>query len=369
MAGAAGAARRQDTFVPPASHIIVVIMENHSYDQVRTAPYTASLIASGSSFSSSYGITHPSQPNYLAIWSGSTQGVLGNTCPAPGSPFSADNLGHACEAAGISWRSYAEDLPSPGWSGCSANGGLYHRRHCPWTNFGNLDHLNERPYEDLAADIAAGTLPDLAFVIPNNCHNSHDCTVAEGDAWLAANVPAMLQGVGPSGLVILTWDEDDSSAGNHILTVFVGGVVRSDYVSGQTITHYTVLRTLSESLGITPFGAAVNETPIGDVWLDPASGVDVIAPGSSWLGTVRPNPSTGGIEARLSLPNDLPVEAAIYDAAGRRIAFLPHPSALPDGKLRWNGRADNGGRARSGLYFLQVRAGTLRQEQKVILLP
>src|SRR5438093_1604349 len=83
-------------------HVIVVVMENKSYHQASTAPYTASLFARGSVMTESYAITHPSQPNYLALWAGGTLGVTSNSCPAPGSPFVAENLGHACEAAGRS---------------------------------------------------------------------------------------------------------------------------------------------------------------------------------------------------------------------------------------------------------------------------
>src|SRR4029453_4794526 len=95
--------------VPPHDHVIVVIMENKSYFQVRTHPYTASLIAAGASFSASYGITHPSQPNYFALWAGSTLGVTTNACPVPGSPFAAENFGHACEAAGLTWGAPAQN--------------------------------------------------------------------------------------------------------------------------------------------------------------------------------------------------------------------------------------------------------------------
>src|SRR5436189_6192024 len=119
----------------------------------------------------SYAITHPSQPNYLALWAGGTLGVTSNTCPAPGSPFVAENLGHACEAAGRTWRSYSESLPAAGSTVCKVDSGLYTRKHCPWTNFSNLNHRNERPYSDFSVDLARGTLPDLAFVVPNNCDN------------------------------------------------------------------------------------------------------------------------------------------------------------------------------------------------------
>jgi len=274
LLGVAGPSAAQVSEVPPLQHIIVVIMENHAYGQVRTLPYTSSLIAAGSSFSSSYGVTHPSLPNYIALWSGGVQGVTNDNCPAPGSPFSVENLGHACEAAGLTWRAYSEDLPAPGSTVCTASGSNYARKHAPWTYFTNLDHQNERPYTDLALDLAQGTLPNLAFVVPNQCNDQHSCALSVGDAWLSNNIPAMLHGVGPRGAVILTYDEDDGSAGNRILTCFAGDPVRVNYLSPTVIDHYTLLRTICDALGLAPFGAAVGETPITDVWKKPTAVVD-----------------------------------------------------------------------------------------------
>jgi acid phosphatase len=271
LAGLCAPAAAQVAAVPRLDHIIIVVMENQSYDDVRLLPYTASLIAAGSSFSSSYGVTHPSQPNYLALWSGGTQGVTNNNCPAPGAPFSVQNLGHACEAAGLTWRAYSEDLPEPGSTVCTANGSLYARKHAPWTQFSNLDHSNERPYSEFATVLAQGTLPNLAFVVPNQCNDQHSCALATGDAWLSENVPPMLAAVGSRGVVILTYDEDDGSAGNRILTCVAGAPVRSNYVSTRTIDHYTLLRTLCDALGLAPFGAATGESPITDVWLSPSA--------------------------------------------------------------------------------------------------
>ncbi|TMQ54439.1 MAG: acid phosphatase [Candidatus Eisenbacteria bacterium] len=267
---AAAAPPRVPAGVPSLEHVIVVVMENKNADVAtdpRSCPYTAQLAATWVRFADSHAIAHPSQPNYLALWAGSTLGVDGNSCPAHGAPFNAENLGHALEAAGRTWRAYCEDLPAVGSTACKARGGLYARKHAPWANFKNLDHANERPYSDLAKDIASQRLPGLAFVIPNNCHNTHDCSVSAGDAWLAAELPAMISAVGNRGLVVLTWDEDDRSEDNLILTVFAGQALRPVTVSQRHITHYTVLRTLCDGLGLAPFGAAATESPITDVWL------------------------------------------------------------------------------------------------------
>ena len=266
---AAGRAAEPAGAVPRMDHVIVVIMENKTYDQVRGLPYTARLIAGSSSFSNSHAITHPSQPNYLALWAGSTFQVGDDHCPPHGSPYASENLGHACEAAGLTWRAYSEDLPARGSPACTSSRSRYTRKHDPWTDFSNLDHRNEVPFTQLATDLAERRLPRLAFVIPNNCHNTHDdheCPPATGDAWLAAHLPPLISAAGPHGLVILTWDEDDSSDDNRILTVFAGPRVKPGYVSSRRIDHYSVLRTICAGLRLEPFGAARSDSTVTDVW-------------------------------------------------------------------------------------------------------
>lgn len=356
---------------PLLDHILVIVEENHSYDEVRTLPYTASLIAAGSSLGNSHGVTHPSQPNYLALWSGSTQGVTSNVCPPPGSPFLTENLGHACEAAGITWRAYCERLPFAGSDTCDVDGQLYARKHAPWTHFGNLTHLNERPYADLDADIAAGTLPRLAFVIPDQCNDSHNggaCSIELADAWLAARVPQYLNAVGPNGIVVLTWDEDDNQADNHILTVFSGPLVRSGYVSSRYATHYTVLRTLTEALGLAPFGAAVQETPLDDIWA-PTSPTGIEAPPARIaLSAPAPNPSArGAVRWSLDAPAGRRVEAAIVDAAGRTVRAWTATTGSRT-TLEWDGHDETGREVAAGVYRLQLRIDGATWERRLMRL-
>src|SRR5262249_52664158 len=251
-------------------------MENKSYDEARSQPYTSSLLAAGATLTNSIAVTHPSQPNYFALWGANTLNVLNDNCPAPGSPFFTENLGMRCEAAGLTWKPYSETLAVAGSTAGSSDGtastGLSTRKHEPWTYFANLNHANERPYSDLAADLAAHTLPNLAFIIPNNCHNTHNsatpgCGLADGDAWLAANVPAILAALGPKGLLVLTWDEDDSSANNHILTGLAGPLVAAGAQSAQAVNHYTIVRMICEALGFPTFERASIEPSIQGVWV------------------------------------------------------------------------------------------------------
>jgi hypothetical protein len=363
--------------VPYLDHVIVVVLENASYASAQGAPYVSGLVSANSSFSESYGTMRPSQPNYYALWSGSTQGIATDDCPPVGAPYSGENLGHACQAAGLKWKTYSEALPAAGSTVCSASptpdGPLYTRNHSPWTSFTNLNHANEVPYTQLAADIAAGTLPNLAFVIPDNCHNGHNagCTLSGVDAWLASQLPAMLSAVGPWGLVVLTWDEDDGLAGNRVLTVLAGPTVKPGFVSHRFVNHYTLLRTICDGLGIEPFGAAVAEAPITDVWAVRTTGVRN-PPNSGGtatrVGPGRPNPFRAATSVSLTLVAPAMVSAEVYDLAGRRVRTLAPALLSGAAEIRWDGARDDGAPARPGVYLVRVRTGGAEFTRRVIRL-
>src|SRR5262249_22537468 len=211
------------------------------------------------------------------LWAASTFGVIDDACPPGGSPYAAANLGSSCEAAGLTCKSYCENLPSVGSTVCISPDNLYMRKHHPAPDFSNLTHANECPYDQLAVDVAAGNLPNLSFVVPNMCNDMHDCLPSTGDTWLSQHVPAMIPSVGPQRLVVLTVHEDDQLSGNHILTVFAGPPVKSNYVCLTTFNHYTLVRTLCDVLGLSPFASASSETTPTDVWFQREAGVE---PGS-----------------------------------------------------------------------------------------
>jgi acid phosphatase len=339
------------------NHVILVVMENHSYDEVRTLPYIATLIQGSTSFSQSYAVSHPSQPNYLALWAASTLGISNDNCPPAGSPYAVANLGSACEVAGVSWKSYCENLPAAGSTVCSSTDKLYYRKHHACPDFSNLNHTRECPYSQLAVDIAAGTLPAFAFVAPNMCHDMHDCSTTTGDTWLANNLPAMISAVGPRGMVILTWDEDDNSSGNHILTVFAGQAVKSNFVSSQTLSHYTVVRTICDVLGLIPFAGALTETTPADIWSAGVTAVEPHASAGLALSRPTPDPFHTTMTATLDLPDAREVGAFVIDAAGRRVRTLFAEQRSGTSAITWDGMRDDGRRALPGLYFLCVKAG------------
>ncbi len=346
-----------DEGVPTLEHVIVVVMENHDVAQALAQPYTASLAAASARCANSHAVTHPSQPNYLALWGASTMDVVDDACPPAGVPYTSENLGHACEAAGLSWKAYSESLPAPGSTACwSDDGESYSRKHAPWTNWNNIDHAREVPFEQFALDTAAHALPRLAFVIPTNCHNTHDCDAVTGDAWLAATMPGLLQAVGPNGLVILTWDEDDYAGDNSILTVFAGPLVKPGFVSPRAIDHYTVVRTITAGLGLAPFANAALDSALTDVWGTWPGGVTPATHTHVTLDAPAPSPTHGIVRATLHLVRASTIDAGVYDAGGRLVRALHSGLRTGDVAVVWDGRDANGRDAGSGVFFLRVRA-------------
>src|SRR4051812_22867382 len=149
-------------------------MENKASGQITgggQAPYLASLARTGALFPNSYAVAHPSEPNYLALFAGSTMRLKDDSCPHT---YAAANLGSELRAAGMSFAGFAEGLPRPGSTACTAH--RYARKHVPWADFANLPPSVNLRYADLPRDHAA--LPTVSFVIPDLCHDMHDCSVA-----------------------------------------------------------------------------------------------------------------------------------------------------------------------------------------------
>ena len=237
-------------------------MENHSYAEIMgnpAAPFINTLAGHGALFTRSYAITHPSQPNYLALFSGGTQGVTGDSCPHQ---FTAPNLAADLRTAGKSFAGYAEDLPGPGSRVCSA--GEYARKHAPWTDFSNVPGSSSLPFTSFPADFAR--LPTVSFVIPDLCHDMHDCSIAAGDAWLRAHIGGYAGwAMRHHSLLIVTWDEDDDSQGNHIVTIFAGQQVRPGRYA-EPLTHYSVLATIEAAYTLPRDGHAAAAMPVTGIW-------------------------------------------------------------------------------------------------------
>lgn len=249
--------------VPRPDHLVVVMMENHSYSDIigsSDAPYLNSLAAEGANFTQSFAVTHPSEPNYLALFSGSTHGLTSDSCPHS---YTSDNLGKELIGAGDSFAGYSESMPSNGYTGCTS--GSYARKHNPWVNFtSSVPTADNLTFAALPSQYAS--LPTVSFVVPNLNDDMHDGTVAAGDSWLQQHLAGYATWASThNSLLVVTWDEDDNSAGNQIPTIFVGQHVKPGNYA-ETINHYDVLRTIEDAYALPYAGSAASATPITDAW-------------------------------------------------------------------------------------------------------
>jgi phosphatidylinositol-3-phosphatase len=242
-----------------ASHVVVVVMENaESTDVIGSsdAPYTNALIGRYGLASQSYAVAHPSLPNYLALTSGSTNGVSSDCTDCH---VRAQNIVDQLEAAGVSWKAYLEDVPAPCFRGAGAGG--YAKKHNPFIYYDDIASSPGRcrrlvGFGELAADLRAGRLPTFAWITPNLCDDGHDCGVSVADRFLARTLPALVRELGPHGFLVLTWDEGSSDAGccdgaargGHIATIVIGPDVRRGARESAPVDHYGVLGTIEETL-------------------------------------------------------------------------------------------------------------------------
>src|SRR5436305_627939 len=257
--------------VATPAHIVIVMMENHAYNEIigsANAPYiNNTLAANGAVLANSHAVTHPSEPNYLDLFSGSAQGVVGDETPAT-LPFNTPNLGAELLAKNLTFASYSESLPSVGFNGDSFSTvpgqNQYVRKHNPAVNWQASDapannHLPpsaNQPFTSFpTTDVAFSTLPTISIVVPNEQNDMHDGTVAMGDTWLSQNIEAYRKWAAThNSVLIVTWDEDDSSQNNQIPTIISGQNVRPGLYSeasierapGVGVDHFNVLRTLED---------------------------------------------------------------------------------------------------------------------------
>jgi hypothetical protein len=254
--------------VPRFDHVVVAVFENHGYDQVvgsAAAPYLNQLAARGALLTDAHGIAHPSQPNYVAMFAGSTYGVRTDACPQD--LAGTGNLGSQLAAAGLTFAGYSEGMPSPGYRGCSGGDG-YARKHNPWVDFTALPASVNRTFAEFPADLTS--LPTVSFVVPNLCHDMHDCGVPTGDSWARTHLDGYARwAAGHDSLLVITWDEDENSGGGdggHIPTMVVGAHVRPGSRYPVTVDHYGILRTIEAACGLPGLGQAAARQPVTGIW-------------------------------------------------------------------------------------------------------
>ena len=232
-------------------HVVVVVMENYGYNKIiggAAAPYTNLLAAQGALFTNSYAVSHPSEPNYLSMYSGSTHGTDGSDNCLAG--LTSTSLGGEAKAGGISIKGFFEGL---GTGNPDTNNGLYVCRHNPMAQFSDSAGLST-DFTNFPTDYSQ--LPKISMVVPNTVDDMHDQGVGPGDSWLQLHIDSYAQWAKThNSLLIVTWDEADLTVtSNQVATIFVGQSVKvATY--GERIDHTNVLATIDNLFGLPDIGS------------------------------------------------------------------------------------------------------------------
>ena len=250
-----------------APHVLVVVMENHSYESVvgnPQMPFVNGLVAANGSVSTT-DLSHPSLPNYLGLVSGSIQNNPQDTAPQAGT-YPGPQLTDELAGGGIGWKAYMEDMPQPCDLTDQFGPGHYDVNHNPFMYFNsvrsNPSQCNrDVPYGQLASDLAASSAPPFIWVSPNTIDDMHDGTDAQGDQFLQGLVN-LVRGSSwwtPGARMVITWDEGTQS--EQVLTLVVGSKHGVAATGGNA---YGTLRGIEELYGVGLLGHSADAN-VGDL--------------------------------------------------------------------------------------------------------
>ena len=250
---------------PPSSydHVVWIWMENKPFDDVigtTAAPYETQLAARCGLATNYHAVTHPSLPNYIAATSGGTEGITDDNVPAS-HPLAAASIYSQVKAAGKTWR----DTRRVHRGSCPlSSSGRYAVKHDPAPYYTGIRSdcaqwdvpLGTTSSGSFLDDLSNNTLPAFSFVTPNLCNDTHDCSVAKGDAWLQswfAKILASPSYAAGRTAIFLTWDEDDGSASNRVPLLVISPSTPAGSTSAAAFNHYALLKTTEQLLGIPAF--------------------------------------------------------------------------------------------------------------------
>jgi PKD repeat protein len=259
------------------------MLENYGYSNIignSNAPHINALVSDPNAalFTQSFALAHPSQPNYIRLFSGNHQGITTDAI-STSTPFSTCNLGASLISSGHTFAGYSEDLPSVG--SLATTSGSYARKHCPWTNWqgtgtNRLPASVGQKFSSFPISSAYSTLPTVSFVIPNLNDDMHNPTfptpnysvtaISNGDTWVYNNLTNYINWAkANNSLLILTFDEDDGGSPNKITTIFIGQMVQGGSYS-TPINHYNLLRTIEDMYSLPHCDSSAYVAPITNVW-------------------------------------------------------------------------------------------------------
>lgn len=240
---------------PALDKVLVIVIENKGFERTRRDAPALRALADTYGLATNYSaITHPSRPNYYAISAGSTFGVDDHLTEVAGPTVLSRTL-----RASRTARVYMESMPSA----CrESNAGKYVARHNPWVlvrgERSDCVH-NDLPLPRLHDDIRTGSLPNVGFLIPDNCNNAHDCPLSTADGWVARQITQIKRGPDwKSGrlLVVVTADEDDRKEDNRVFTALLNSKLSHKRV-GTPFDHYALSKALAAFGHTPPLGKAI----------------------------------------------------------------------------------------------------------------
>jgi hypothetical protein len=260
--------------VPHFQHIAIIMFENKEFGSVIGNPQMPTfnrLAREYTLLTQYYAIRHPSLPNYIALMGGDTFGIDRNCNDCF---VNATSLPDLIEASGRTWKTYQEDMPEPCFLGSTH---LYAQKHNPFVYFDPIRLNEERcrrsvvPLTDLSADILTGSLPNFLFIKPNICNDSHDCSLDVSDAWLTNLLNTLIPGLDATGgsyFVAMLFEEGQGEhtccglpepGGGRVPMVLYSPQVKNGFEDPTPYTHYSLLKTISESWGLQYLGHAAEE--------------------------------------------------------------------------------------------------------------
>jgi hypothetical protein len=279
------------TVVQSIQTVFIIPMENYNWSTIKTSPYAPyinnTVLPNGAHAEQYYNPPglHPSLPNYFWMEAGTNFGITSDILPATGGQNTTNHLTAYLKAAGISWRSYDEDI-----CGCNcplANTNKYVPRHNPVVYFYDVTSTNNansatcisnvRPYSQLATDLANNSVARLNWVVPNLCSDMHDSSgcgstnrILNGDTWLANHLPTILSSGAytNNGLVVIVWDEGAGTSDGPIGCIILSPLAKKNYQNTIHYTHSSFLRTLQNIFNVRPYlGDAANATDLSDLFV------------------------------------------------------------------------------------------------------
>ncbi|KAJ3301022.1 hypothetical protein HDV03_001475 [Kappamyces sp. JEL0829] len=245
---------------PAFDRVFTIVLENRNYDNAMKQSYFQSLASRGRLMTNYHGVTHPSQPNYIAMISGSTKGVSGD---GDVSITDRKTIVDLLDAAGKSWTTYQQAYPGGCYTGST---GTYYRKHNPFISFPSISGNPARcanivNADRLAADVAAGQVASFVYYTPDIKNDGHDTDINYSAQWMQPFLDPLLSNpLFANTLFVVTFDESETFLGifdntqNKIATILLGPGIAAGSTDSTHYDHYSYLATVEKVFGLPSLG-------------------------------------------------------------------------------------------------------------------